>query len=1209
MFFTNFSRRKSPLLPEADILGDRIAIMADGQLRCAGSSLFLKKHYGVGYQLTVEKKAPATRNFQEAAESDIEFNCDADNWEPPSDIEVILENIVRDAVPEATVLHNVGTELSFRLPLGAAASFPPMFEDLDREMDKNNIVTYGVSITTLDEVFLLVARGETGEKIDLTSSRSVRRSFLEERAKSYRSKTNLDSKGMFVRHIRSLFRKRALNFKRDKKAWVCSTILPSILVLIGFLLYKFAVEFKNLDALELSINSYNPSITSQPRNPIPFNEPGTSFPCQPGVCMVKFNGTLPIAIMMGNTSQSDLYTFCGVGLSGDIESSCSISESTNIVDRITEAGASGVPQNNTDILSSSKNIFQSSKVFAGTQFGGLHFTHDRVSQTMDQNYSTHVVGKCNDFVAQYPQPYFNASYCEPYGGVGYVVNYNYTALHASLIYQALADEALMREATNDDELTISATVHPLPFTDAEVAIGKGEIASNVWFLVVVSFPFIAGTFATFIVTERSSKAKHLQTVAGVQPEAYWLSSYMWDIMNYQLPLWITVILMFAFDADAYTTTERGAVGGTIITLILFGPAAAGFTYCVSFAFTSPSICNLFVIIFGFLIGLAGPLVTLILRFMGDPSGFNNPSLVNAAIIIEWILRIIPSFNLCNSLLKISNMQSVEVLAQGPITVWDSPAVLYETIMQAVWCFVYIILAIQLDKWSTNPRIVGMYQKCIRFVTCRWMCSGTTSRRDAIVSAVLLDEDVVAENERVAAGEANNDLIVIDRLTKVYGNGKVAVNNLSLGIPPGQCFGLLGINGAGCVTTWRMIAVNFANVSNVCAVPNPTCSCRNRKTTVMGILTGEFPPSSGDATLAGYSVTMEPEKTRRRVGYCPQFDAHFQNMTGREHVQLYANIKGIPPEFVQDAVSQKLEEVGLSDEDSDRVSSQYSGGMKRKLSVACATIGQPQLVFLDEPSTGMDPVARRELWAVISEMVSGGNVPDEERTSVVLTTHSMEECEALCPRIGVMTNGRFSCIGSAQHLKTRFGQGYQVEMKTKMVDSSDEDYMEVRCKLAEFNGVPAVEGADAEEGIVPLVHLSLPEAMSALRDLTNDDSLSSMLNINDAAGCAIYRTAASPVGCTLEELASFAVSEIRMEKLDKFFRDNFDVYVLRERQNDKARYEVGSSGIRISSIFAKIESNKDVLMLQDYGVSQTSLEQVFNMHAAEAERLKIGTIDS
>jgi ATP-binding cassette subfamily A (ABC1) protein 3 len=119
-----------------------------------------------------------------------------------------------------------------------------------------------------------------------------------------------------------------------------------------------------------------------------------------------------------------------------------------------------------------------------------------------------------------------------------------------------------------------------------------------------------------------------------------------------------------------------------------------------------------------------------------------------------------------------------------------------------------------------------------------------------------------------------------------------------------------------------------------------------KTTTMQMLTAEFPPSGGDATLAGFSVLNEPEKTRRRIGYCPQFDAHFANLTGREHVELFASIKGVPIEFVKEASAAKLAEVGLSDFDSDKLCVGYSGGMKRRLSLACALIGQPQLVFLD-----------------------------------------------------------------------------------------------------------------------------------------------------------------------------------------------------------------------------------------------------------------------
>jgi len=156
-----------------------------------------------------------------------------------------------------------------------------------------------------------------------------------------------------------------------------------------------------------------------------------------------------------------------------------------------------------------------------------------------------------------------------------------------------------------------------------------------------------------------------------------------------------------------------------------------------------------------------------------------------------------------------------------------------------------------------------------------------------------------------------------------------------------------------------------------------------------------------------------KEIRKRIGYCPQFDAHFTNMTGREHVELYASIKGISKELVPAVASKILHEVGLSEYDRNRLASIYSGGMKRKLSVACAIIGNPKIIFLDEPSTGMDPVARRDMWKVISNLVARVDSNGNPKTSIILTTHSMEECEALCPRIGIMSGGNLRCLGSAQ----------------------------------------------------------------------------------------------------------------------------------------------------------------------------------------------------
>lgn len=282
-----------------------------------------------------------------------------------------------------------------------------------------------------------------------------------------------------------------------------------------------------------------------------------------------------------------------------------------------------------------------------------------------------------------------------------------------------------------------------------------------------------------------------------------------------------------------------------------------------------------------------------------------------------------------------------------------------------------------------------------------------------------DEDVAAERVRVEematksfdperlgaelsqkkeAGD-NRDGVVLHGISKAFGSGasqKRAVKNLTVGMPRGQCFGLLGINGAGKTSTFRMI-------------------------------TGEFAPSAGDTKVLStgggkreyISVAQELSKARRTMGYCPQFDGLQPNMTGREHLQFYAQVRGVPDDDIDGVVSSLIEKMALS-KYCEKQAGTYSGGNKRKLSVAIALVGSPAVVLLDEPSTGMDPEARRFMWDVISASTKG--------RTIVLTSHSMEECEALCNRIGIMVGGSFSCLGSLQHLKNRFSEGYSIDLR-------------------------------------------------------------------------------------------------------------------------------------------------------------------------------------
>jgi ATP-binding cassette, subfamily A (ABC1), member 3 len=738
-------------------------------------------------------------------------------------------------------------------------------------------------------------------------------------------------------------------------------------------------------------------------------------------------------------------------------------------------------------------------------------------------------------------------------------------LHIGPLLQAFADEAIIRRAINSNEFRINLTIAPLPITSFETSLSAAQDLFLVFILAVLGFPMVAGAFGAFIVAERESKAKHLQTVAGVTPEAYWLSTIVWDTLNYQIPMWITIALFFIFRMTAFTTSDRGAFAGIVLLLFLYGPASAAYTYCLTFLFKSPSLCTLTTVVSNFLFGMGGPVTLFIMELLtANPNG--ETDLRNVITILTWALRFNPTFCLGKGIFYVLNIQFFVYIARDiNLSAFDSRILLWDIIFLVIHILVYMPLAVQIDKWSTNPSVMAMWKKLGNCLMCKGEQSNTNDR--AIVTEV--DSDVAREEDRVQSGEANSDLIVLSKMSKVYNNGKRAVDNVSLGIPPGQCFGLLGINGAG-------------------------------KTTTMAMLTAEFPPTSGDASLAGFSVLNEPQKTRRRIGYCPQFDAHFVNMTGREHLEMYAAIKGVPLSAVKEAAAEKLNEIGLSAYDGDRLCSTYSGGMRRRLSLGIATVGSPQIVFLDECSTGVDPVARREIWELVSDIVSDESVPLEERASVILTTHSMEECEALCPRIGIMANGRLRCLGSAQHLKNKFGQGYQVEIKISLVKETDDDFVWVAAVFAESNRT-TIDGLDS-------VHCNLSNVLLELRKLTNDESLSSLITSDNPIGYSVWKDANSPQGATLESLAVFAASELRMQKIDSFLRENFTGLVLRERQDLKVRYEVSSMGTRISSIFTQIEDKKVSLCLDDYSVSQTSLEQVFNMHAAEAEKVKQGQND-
>jgi len=211
------------------------------------------------------------------------------------------------------------------------------------------------------------------------------------------------------------------------------------------------------------------------------------------------------------------------------------------------------------------------------------------------------------------------------------------------------------------------------------------------------------------------------------------------------------------------------------------------------------------------------------------------------------------------------------------------------------------------------------------------------------------------------------------------------------------------------------------------------------------------------------VLSERSKVHQLLGYCPQHDPLLERMTAREMLTMYARLKSIPKARIPQIVQALIDKVTLRPY-ADRVCGSYSGGNKRKLSLALALIGSPKVVFLDEPSSGMDPVSRRHMWDII--------IGERANRAIVLTSHSMEECEALCTRIGIMTGGRFHCLGSQQHLKSKYGGGYTLEMRVE----------ERRCEAtpAEVNAL--FPGAILVEQHTNQLKFELPHGAASLADM-------------------------------------------------------------------------------------------------------------------------------
>uniref|UniRef100_UPI00398ECFE0 phospholipid-transporting ATPase ABCA1-like isoform X2 n=1 Tax=Pristiophorus japonicus TaxID=55135 RepID=UPI00398ECFE0 len=1122
-------------MDEADLLGDRIAIISHGKLCCCGSSLFLKNHLGTGYYLTLVKKendktTPASsssttiglRKDDSDSERSYDTGLGSEQYSETGalDVSTVLA-LVQKYVSDARLVEDFGHEMTYILPYVGAkdGAFVELFQELDNRLCELGISSYGISDTTLEEIFLKVAE-DTGVDSDVADgnvpikrvrcSRSSEHTLqpvseegdfempdTEPESKETDFMHCMDGRGSYQLHgwqltrqqFQSLFIKRFLYARRSHRGLFAQIVLPAMFVFVALLFSLIVPPFGKYPPLELNALMYGEQYTfisdDIPEDPSThglisalLSDPGFGTTCmaddsnKEAHCSTGstewITPAVPESVMNiflnGNWTMQNPSPAC----------ECSSEESKRMLPECGE-GAGGLPpselQRNTgDILQNltGRNIsdylvktypqiisksLKTKKWVNEFRYGGFSLGA-RSSQILPS------LKEVNNSIIEIRSRLNVAKGSSTDRLLGSIANFikglstknnvkvwfNNKGWHAMVSFVNVMNNAALRAnlppGKDPKMFGITAFNHPLNLTKeqlSEVALMATSVDVLVSICVIFAMSFVPASFVLFLIEERVSKAKHLQFVSGVKPGIYWLANFAWDMCNYAVPATLVVTIFICFQQKSYVSASN--LPALVLLLFLYGWSITPLMYPASFLFSIPSTAYVVLTCINLFIGINGSVATFVLEL------FTDKKLNDVNRILKKVFLIFPHFCLGRGLIDmVKNQAMADALERfgekkfvSPLS-WDLVGKnMFAMAVQGAVFFLFTILLqykffIKMRPMSLKLPPLGME-----------------------------DEDVARERQRVMYSGSEGDILVIKDLTKVYRRKKKpAVDRLCVGIPPGECFGLLGINGAGKTSTFKM-------------------------------LTGDTEVSSGEAFLDGYSILSNIQDVHQNTGYCPQFDAINKLLTGREHLEFYSRLRGVPEHEIAKVTDWGVKKLGLV-RYADRPSGTYSGGNKRKLSTAIALIGCPPVIFLDEPTTGMDPKARRFLWNCILSVIKEGR-------SVVLTSHSMEECEALCTRMAIMVNGRFRCLGSVQHLKSRFGDGYTIILR---MDSSTPD-------------LPPVE---------------------------------------------------------------------------EFIVRTFPGCVLKEKHHSMLQYQIPTGCCSLAKIFSALTTNKENLKIEDYSVSQTTLDQVF-----------------
>ena len=700
------------------------------------------------------------------------------------------------------------------------------------------------------------------------------------------------------------------------------------------------------------------------------------------------------------------------------------------------------------------------------------------------------------------------------------------------------------------KLSITFTHYPLPMThDLSESKSFGNKIAIVLFL-AIALALIPANFITIFVKERANNSKHLMRISGINITSYWIVNYIFELVKYYFTGGVCLLLLYLF--DAYKDY-------LYISYITLGPSLVSSTYCLSFFFNNESDAQNIVILINFLFGYLGSIIVNVLR------GIESAKLV--AKIIEYIFGVVPIFCFDFAFILLTNPMGIYLVDypnefynfKGDEMIKKFNLMLAMVIYSSAECVLYTLLHIYIEsqvysfKKSTDNKLENDINdseviKEINKVNNIEIISSSENDLIKIDGRTTIDDTKDLKEELYA--------VKVKNLRKIYTNGCcskqesdiIAIKNLNFAIMPGECFGLLGLNGAGKTTTFKCI-------------------------------TQELSQDNGKIYVNNMDISGHFNELNELFGYCPQFDAIFELLSVYENLEFYASIKGIKKSSIQSLVNAMIKEMAL-DEFTNKIAGRLSGGNKRKLAVAISMLCNPPIILLDEPSTGMDPEARRFMWSVIHKMSTKGR-----KSSVIMTTHSMDEAETLCKRMAIMVNGEFVCMGKANQIKDKYGYGYEADVRIKPMNESQKKEIYDKFNidknlLVTFENINSILDKMGKNNFSDeLKEGRLGERIKREIELNGNVHISSLLNW-------IF---------FVENALKFIIKG----------KNYFDEIIVSEHIENNFLFKMKKehSNKSIGFFFGLFEEGKESCFVTEYSIQKTSLEQIFNKFAASQGKTK------